>query len=54
MIGFMALSISEVAKHRRSAIRYYERLGILSSAHIASGQRRYDATAPHRLTKIQS
>lgn len=56
MIGSMPLSISEVANQiglRPSAIRYYEQIGILPPAHRISGQRRYDATALHRLVVIQ-
>ena len=56
MMGCMALSISEVARQiglRPSAIRYYEQVGILPPAHRASGQRRYDISALHRLTVIQ-
>ena len=50
------LSISEVARQvglQASAIRYYERIGLLPHAHRISGQRRYDTTALHRLTIIQ-
>jgi len=56
MIGSMPLSISEVARRiglRPSAIRYYERIGILPPAHRVSGQRRYDVSALHRLVLIQ-
>lgn len=56
MIGFMPMSISEVAKQiglRSSAIRYYEQIGILPPAHRVGGQRRYDATTLHRLVVIQ-
>ena len=56
MIGSMPMSISEVARQiglRPSAIRYYERIGILAPAHRISGQRRYDVTVLHRLTVIQ-
>jgi MerR family redox-sensitive transcriptional activator SoxR len=56
MIGFMPMSISEAAKRiglRPSAIRYYERIGILPPAHRLSGQRRYDVAVLHRLTVIQ-
>jgi len=56
MIGSMALSISEVANQiglRPSAIRYYERVGILPPAQRVSGQRRYDVTVLHRLIVIQ-
>ena len=38
---------------RPSAIRYYERIGILPPAHRVSGQRRYDVAVLHRLTIIQ-
>lgn len=50
------LSISEVARQmglRPSAIRYYEQIGILSSAQRSSGQRRYDTTMLYRLAIIQ-
>lgn len=42
------LMISEVARQvglQLSAIRYYERIGILLSSQRISGQRRYDTTA---------
>src|SRR5947209_7888413 len=50
------LRISEVARHaglRPSAIRYYERIGILSPADRVSGQRRYDRTVLYRLAVVQ-
>ena len=50
------LTISEVARRvglRPSAIRYYERLGILFPAERKSGQRRYDNTTVYRLAVIQ-
>jgi MerR family redox-sensitive transcriptional activator SoxR len=50
------LHISEVARQvglRPSAIRYYERIGLLPSAQRESGQRRYDTTALYRLAIIQ-
>ena len=50
------LTIGEVARQsgfRASAIRYYERLGILPSARRASGQRRYSPAALDRLAVIQ-
>jgi MerR family transcriptional regulator, redox-sensitive transcriptional activator SoxR len=50
------LTISEVARQvglKPSAIRYYERLGILPRADRASGQRRYDRTVLYRLAVIQ-
>jgi|ERR1041384_2496032 MerR family redox-sensitive transcriptional activator SoxR len=49
------LTISEVAQQvglRPSAIRYYERLGILPPAQRRSGQRRYDDTVLYRLAVI--
>jgi DNA-binding transcriptional MerR regulator len=52
----MFLTISEVAKQvglRPSAIRYYEQIGILAPPQRVSGQRRYDATALHRLLVVQ-
>ena len=50
------LTISEVAQQvglQASAIRYYERIGLLPPAQRVSGQRRYDTTALYRLAIIQ-
>jgi MerR family redox-sensitive transcriptional activator SoxR len=50
------LTISEVARQvglQASAIRYYERMGLLPRAPRTSGQRRYDTTALYRLAIIQ-
>ena len=50
------LTISDVAKRMRlrpSAIRYYEKLGILPAPERASGQRRYDTTVLYRLAVIE-
>lgn len=50
------LTISEVARQvglQPSAIRYYERIGILLPGERISGQRRYDATVLYRLAVIQ-
>ena len=50
------LTISEVARRvglQASAIRYYERIGLLPRAPRSSGQRRYDTTALYRLAIIQ-
>src|ERR1700688_1074277 len=50
------LTISQVARQirlRPSAIRYYERIGLLPRAPRSSGQRRYDTTALYRLAIIQ-
>jgi len=50
------LTISEVARQvglQPSAIRYYERIGILPPAQRISGQRRYDTTVLYRLAVIQ-
>src|SRR5260221_5748615 len=50
------LTISEVARQvglQASAIRYYERIGLLPRALRISGQRRYDITALYRLAIIQ-
>jgi MerR family redox-sensitive transcriptional activator SoxR len=52
----MALPIGEVARRvglRPSAIRYYERVGLLRPAPRAGGQRRYDRSALHRLSAIR-
>jgi MerR family transcriptional regulator, redox-sensitive transcriptional activator SoxR len=50
------LLISDVARQaglRASAIRYYERIGILAPADRVSGQRRYDRTVLYRLAVVQ-
>ena len=50
------LTISDVAKQvrlRPSAIRYYERIGLLPPAQRVSGQRRYDSAVLYRLAIIQ-
>ncbi len=50
------LTISQVARQirlRPSAIRYYERIGLLPWAERESGQRRYDHTVLYRLAIIQ-
>lgn len=50
------LTISQVARQvrlRPSAIRYYERIGLLPRAERLSGQRRYDSTVLYRLAIIQ-
>ena len=49
------LTISAVARQaglRPSAIRYYERIGLLPPARRSHGQRRYDPGAVHRLLVI--
>lgn len=50
------LTISEVARRvglRPSAIRYYERIGLLPAAQRISGQRRYHARALYRLALVR-
>ena len=50
------LTISQVARQvglQPSAIRYYERVGILPPTQRISGQRRYDTTVLYRLAVIQ-
>src|SRR5215813_13981269 len=50
------LTISQVARQARfrpSAIRYYERIGLLPPAERLSGQRRYESTVLYRLAIIQ-
>src|SRR6516225_11847980 len=50
------LSISDVGHHmgvKPSAIRYYEKLGILPAPERVSGRRRYDKTVLYRLAVIQ-
>ena len=54
--GMAQLTISQVASRiriRASAIRYYERVGLLPPAQRISGQRRYDSTVLYRLAIIQ-
>jgi len=54
--GMALLTISQVAQQlqlRPSAIRYYEQIGILPSAHRISGQRRYDSSVLYRLAIVQ-
>jgi MerR family redox-sensitive transcriptional activator SoxR len=49
-------TISEVAQQiglQPSAIRYYERIGLLPPAQRISGQRRYDSTILYRLAIVQ-
>ena len=50
------LTISEVARQigvQPSAIRYYERIGLLPPAQRMSGQRRYDSNVLYRLAMVQ-
>jgi MerR family transcriptional regulator, redox-sensitive transcriptional activator SoxR len=50
------LPIGEVARRaglRPSAVRYYERIGLLRPVTRAGGQRRYDPVALHRLSAIR-
>ena len=50
------LTISQVAQQigiQPSAIRYYERIGLLPPAQRMSGQRRYDSTVFYRLAIVQ-
>jgi MerR family redox-sensitive transcriptional activator SoxR len=50
------LTISQIARQirlRPSAIRYYERIGLLPLAQRVNGQRRYDSTVLYRLAIIQ-
>jgi MerR family redox-sensitive transcriptional activator SoxR len=50
------LPIGEVARRvglRPSAVRYYERMGLLRPTPRAGGQRRYDPAALHRLSAIR-
>ncbi len=50
------LSISEVARQvglRPSAIRYYEKLKILTPARRVGGQRRYDISVVHQLAVLR-
>jgi len=55
-VAMTQLTISEVARQvglQASAIRYYERIGILLPAQRISGQRRYEPTVLYRLAVIQ-
>lgn len=50
------LSIGEVSRRagvRPSALRYYERIGLLSAPKRLNGRRRYDPRVLHELTYIQ-
>src|SRR5579864_1877089 len=50
------LTISQVARQaglQPSAIRYYEKIGVLLPGQRISGRRRYDATVLYRLAVIQ-
>jgi len=50
------LTISQIARQiglQSSAIRYYERIGLLPPPPRISGQRRYDTTVLYRLAIIQ-
>ena len=54
--GEARLTITQVAREfdlRASAIRYYERIGILPRAERVSGRRRYGPTTLHRLAVVQ-
>jgi MerR family redox-sensitive transcriptional activator SoxR len=54
--GGAHLTISQVAREaalRTSAIRYYERIGILPRAERVSGRRRFGETTLHRLAVVQ-
>lgn len=51
-----SVPIGEIARRaglRTSAVRYYERIGLLRPAPRAGGQRRYDPSALHRLSAIR-
>ena len=53
----MSLTIGEVSRRvgiAASAIRYYERLGLLSTPNRVSGQRRYDDKVISSLQAIQT
>ncbi|HZQ22790.1 MAG TPA: MerR family transcriptional regulator [Terriglobales bacterium] len=50
------MTISDIARQigvQPSAIRYYERIGLLPAPQRLSGQRRYDSTVLYRLAIIQ-
>jgi MerR family redox-sensitive transcriptional activator SoxR len=50
------MTIGEIAQRtgmRASAIRYYERIGLLPRAPRAGGQRRYEHAVLHRLSAIR-
>jgi len=50
------MTISKAARQfglRASALRYYEKIGVLPPAYRAGGQRRYDGAALRRLAIVQ-
>jgi MerR family redox-sensitive transcriptional activator SoxR len=56
MTATTALPIGEIARRaglRPSAVRYYERVGLLNPVPRAGGRRRYDSAAFHRLSAIR-
>ncbi len=53
MPRFTISHIARQAGFQPSAIRYYERIGLLPHPERASGQRRYDNTVLYRLALIQ-
>jgi MerR family transcriptional regulator, redox-sensitive transcriptional activator SoxR len=56
MTAISALPIGEIARRaglRPSAVRYYERVGLLRPVPRTGGQRRYDSSALHRLSAIR-
>jgi MerR family redox-sensitive transcriptional activator SoxR len=56
MPGVAHLTITQVAREvglSTSAIRYYERIGILPASERVSGRRRFEETTLHRLAIVQ-
>jgi MerR family redox-sensitive transcriptional activator SoxR len=56
MTAASALPIGEIARRaglRPSAVRYYERVGLLTPVPRSGGQRRYDSSTLHRLSAIR-
>jgi MerR family redox-sensitive transcriptional activator SoxR len=56
MTAASALPIGEIARRaglRPSAVRYNERVGLLTPVPRTGGQRRYDSSALHRLSAIR-
>lgn len=53
MPEFLISDVARQAGIKPSAIRYYERIGILPAARRSSGQRRYDRTVLYRLAVVQ-
>jgi MerR family redox-sensitive transcriptional activator SoxR len=51
--GWTISEVSNQAGLAPSAVRYYERIGLLPKAHLVGGQRRYDFTVLNQLAVLQ-